>query len=152
MTPERVRQLIEAYGAHPGRWPAAERDAALRLMTEHPGLVAAAREAEALDALLDRADRAAPPAWLTGRIAARLTARRPGAFWREIWPFRAVWQPAAALAASLAIGLWLGAAGLAPAPLARSATDMAQSGTQVEMALALYGLTATVAEDLGDDG
>jgi hypothetical protein len=78
MTLERLREIVEAYGASPARWPQAERLAA-------EGLASSSREAQALvadaarfDALLDMAPAEAPSAALTERLmAARPRAVAP---------------------------------------------------------------------------
>ena len=49
----RLQRLIEAYGADPARWPAAEREAAERLLAASPDLTAAVNEARRLDGALD---------------------------------------------------------------------------------------------------
>jgi len=55
VTLDRVRTLLDAYGADPARWPAAERAAALELLARSPDAracrVAAARLDDALDAV-----------------------------------------------------------------------------------------------------
>ncbi|BBU29156.1 hypothetical protein BTHE68_28900 [Burkholderia sp. THE68] len=88
MTPERFRQLTEAYGASPERWPAGERDAALALV--HAGdaqTLAALAEAHALDGMLDAHAVAAPSPALARRIVASAPAQPARAFWRRprIW-------------------------------------------------------------------
>jgi uncharacterized oligopeptide transporter (OPT) family protein len=88
MTPERFRQLTEAYGASPERWPARERDAALALV--HAGdadALAALADARALDGLLDAHAVAAPSPELVRRIVDSAPARPARAFWRRprIW-------------------------------------------------------------------
>jgi hypothetical protein len=54
MTPKRVREIIEAYGADPVRWPADERDAALAMVGADAGLAALLQESRRLDVLLDQ--------------------------------------------------------------------------------------------------
>ena len=131
MTPTRFADLLDAYGAEPARWPAAERDAALTLLARDAAARRAQAQAASLDALLDRApvapqsaalqarvlaaaptaadrqhspvsppmaNRASPRSWLgaIGHLVARLTPA-PGS-----------WQPAAAMAAALVLGLIVG--------------------------------------------
>jgi len=55
MTIERLREILEAYGAEPRRWPEAERDAALALIGRLPEARALRDGARRLDALLDEA-------------------------------------------------------------------------------------------------
>jgi hypothetical protein len=143
MNRQRLAEIVEAFGASPERWPAAERQAAEALVArsaEARALVAQARE---LDALLDMAPAALPTSELAGRImAARPAASarpvmqqahaamgarrsantgRAGAEpWRvmvrAIWPYGSPAVPAGALAFSVMLGLTLGLA--APSTLA----------------------------------
>ena len=70
MTPERFRAIIEAYGATPQRWPAAERAAAERFARSKPEVEALLlREAE-LDDLLGRYSVRSPGSTLTGAVVA----------------------------------------------------------------------------------
>ncbi|MDZ4380509.1 MAG: hypothetical protein U0942_04130 [Parvibaculum sp.] len=124
MTLERLREIVEAYGASPARWPQAERLAA-------EGLTSSSREAQALvadaarfDALLDMAPAEAPSAALTERLmAARpravapLVPARPQkekGFLRglleAVWPYGSAAFPAGTLAAALVMGVALGSA------------------------------------------
>jgi hypothetical protein len=113
---ERLRQLYAAYGADPARWPRHERllygDAVLLELIESDS---EARLVDRLLALLPTP--VAPPQnprQLLSRAAgpqqraAALHARRPA-----MPKLRQEWPAALALAASLAIGVWLGAAGVA---------------------------------------
>ena len=56
----RLRDILDAYGADPRRWPAAERDAALALLSGSEEARALRDEAAALDTLLDTAQVPAP--------------------------------------------------------------------------------------------
>lgn len=140
---QRLAEIVEAFGASPERWPAAERQAAEALVArsaEARALVAQARE---LDALLDMA----PASVATPELAARIMAARPVASarpvmqpahaamgarrsanvgragvepWRvmvrAVWPYGSPAVPAGALAFSVVLGLTLGLA--APSTLA----------------------------------
>ena len=53
MTPRRLRRLIQAYGGEASRWPAAEREAALRLLAQSDEARTLQREAARLDRQLD---------------------------------------------------------------------------------------------------
>lgn len=70
MTPERLSRILAVYGANPDRWPAAERDAALRLLESDPAALRLMREEQRLDTLLSRHDVPAPHAALVGRALA----------------------------------------------------------------------------------
>ena len=50
---ERLKAIIEAYGAHAAHWPEAEREAALACVEAHPEAVAWLAEARALDDMMD---------------------------------------------------------------------------------------------------
>lgn len=54
MTPTRLADILDAYGADPARWPAAERKAALALLATEPDLARHQAEAATLDAALAR--------------------------------------------------------------------------------------------------
>lgn len=50
---ERLKAIIEAYGAHAARWPEAEREAVLDFLNANPEARAWLAEARALDDMLD---------------------------------------------------------------------------------------------------
>lgn len=116
MNTERLRALIEAYGASPDRWPEAERDTALSALANLSEANEDLRAAAALDALLG-AWRLEPPAErLADRIAARAVAQR-GPIGRRTEGRRAgggltgraaAWFAGAALAAACAAGVLVG--------------------------------------------
>lgn len=104
MTRERFEQILEAHGADPARWPAAER-AAAAAFAERPEAAALLSEAAALDALLDGAETPPPGELLQRRIIkagqAAVDARSAPR-----------WRPAAAgMAASLLLGFSIGFGG-----------------------------------------
>lgn len=99
MTEERFFQILEAYGADPARWPAAERDQAQGFAQTRPELVAVATGEEMmLDDLLDRLDEPTPDTTLLER---RLLARLPR-------PAMPDWMAPSAVAAALLLGVCLG--------------------------------------------
>ncbi|OUL98758.1 hypothetical protein [Variovorax sp. JS1663] len=85
MTPERLRQLADAWGADPRRWPEAERAAALRLLAHDTAARAQLARAVELDQLLDLHAVAAPDTALARRAqdAMRAPPRTPVRWW---WP------------------------------------------------------------------
>lgn len=106
MTPERIRALVEAYGADPRRWPDGEREAA-RGAADAPLLA----EARALDAFLDAAPRPVISAALRDRVIASaadagLKAGRAARFWMD----RLVWATGAGWAAAACAGVIAGVA------------------------------------------
>lgn len=74
MTIDRVLEILEAYGADPARWPAAERAAAQALLAQSPELQQAQADAARLDAILDRMILDDMPPLDTTQIAARIAA------------------------------------------------------------------------------
>jgi len=115
MDPERLNELIDAYGAEPARWPAAERAAAQALLARTPAARARLAEAAALDSRLDSWTGNAPaldPARLAAAASAGpqprpLSRPRPAMRWT---PF--AWQGAAGLAAAALAGFLIGWSGL----------------------------------------
>jgi hypothetical protein len=108
----RFRALLDAYGAEPGRWPAAERASALALLQESEGAEAARNEAAPLDALLDQAPRPSPPRLEATELARRVTAAAQD----TVRPYRirnAVVLRAVGLAAAALVGFVVGATQLA---------------------------------------
>jgi hypothetical protein len=113
----RLAEVLAAYGADPARWPAAERDRLLALVEKEPGLVADAIE---IDRVLARAASPKVPAGAAARLMARAGQKRPSP---SVVPFDRVrprqqpsiwsWGAAAALAASFACGIFLGATNFA---------------------------------------
>ena len=121
---DRFRELLDAYGAEPGRWPANERGAAAALLAQNPEAARLRMHAAAIDAMLDRATLAPPvidaeqliasittepqpvaePKGGTAEIVTLRPVRRPapGAFWLKV----------ASLAAAAAIGFLVGASQL----------------------------------------
>lgn len=109
---DRFRELLDAYGAEPRRWPANERATAEALAAQRPEARELRARAAVIDGLLDRATPLAPPIIdaeaLIGRITAEAQAqvvalrpaRRPsaGAFWLKV----------ASLAAAAMIGFLVG--------------------------------------------
>jgi len=113
MTPARLHAILDAYGADPARWPAAERDAALALLARSAEARRHHDQAARLDAALDAAPVDVPSPALAGRILR--AAPRPGALRLE--RLVAIATP---LAAAAVLVLWL-ARSPAPTPLAPEA-------------------------------
>lgn len=118
MDRQRLDSLLDAYGADPARWPAAERSAAQALLASDPAAQARLAQARLLDRALDVLPPAPAPA---GDLAARIrnAARQPVT---PAIPLPAPantnspWRFTAALAASAVIGLWLGFAAPVASP------------------------------------
>lgn len=137
---EALRRLLEIHGADRTRWPARERLRFAHLLAEDAEASALLAEAEALDRLLDRAPRvgAERQAALADRIvAAAIASGRPGVVpapserraagnvldlgearsrspvlqQRRSSGRKSGWQAAALMAASLVLGVLVGATG-----------------------------------------
>jgi len=111
ITVERVLDLIEAFGAEPGGWPEAERDAASALVAAEPDTFAQAlSEARALDQILLAEAVPEPGEDLAAAILANAPIASPerksvlGALSSALFPRGAKW-PAGAALASLVMGL-----------------------------------------------
>lgn len=113
---ERFKQIMDAYGGNPQRWPQAERQAAQILLDTSATAHQWQQEALMLDALLDNVAVVAPSAELKNRIFVSVQA-----FSREvdIWQWLAqwlwgttwtqhVWRPALALGLPIFFGMGLG--------------------------------------------
>jgi hypothetical protein len=111
MTPERLRQLADTWGADLRRWPEAERAGAQALLAHDAAAQALLRRAAELDALLDAHAVAAPDARLAQAVLAGAPRQdirqRPAGQKAKAWPFPGRW--------------WWSGAGLAGIGLAGSA-------------------------------
>jgi len=139
MTIERLRQILDAFGADPARWPKAERDAALALLARSPQVRRFREEARQLDSLLNEASEAIELRLdATGVVAAIRDAtenvhRLPKSP-RSRFPLTGAWPGFAGLAAAAAAGFIVGWMGLA--------SDYSL-GTQAEAADQVSGFTVT---------
>jgi len=129
MTKGRFGAIVEAYGANPDRWPAAERASAKVFLGKHPDAKKLVAMAGGLDATLDSAPQPKPAdiAFLK-RLATIPHAKQPlgrdpstkttfGEFLRGLFPARSFVPQGIALAGIL--GIWLGvSANLQPEPAA----------------------------------
>lgn len=112
VTEARVAALIEAYGADESRWPADERAAAAAISRGCPKLQALLSQAETVDAFLAELPEPIPSPAL--RVALKeIPEHRALHDWLAVlWPFGAIWRPAAGLAMALVVGIFVG--GLTP--------------------------------------
>lgn len=109
-TLERFTALVEAWGADPARWPAAERPAALALLETSTAARAVVEREKRLDLALDLTPPAAPPPAALARRLAGLAAD-PRSLWTDLLALFGGWRPAAAaLALCIAAGVVLGTA------------------------------------------
>lgn len=93
MEMSRFKRILDAYGADPRRWPAAEREAALAFLAASPEAAGLQRQAETLDLLLDAAPALEPsPALRRAVLAGRKQARRSvwGRAQRQVGQFGAM--------------------------------------------------------------
>lgn len=101
VTIERLRALLDAYGAAPERWPEDERAAAEALVAQSAAARAFREEAAALDRALDTVPSAPPSPLLAARVLATAPRPRPTRAWR-----RAL-LAAVPLAAAAVVTLWI---------------------------------------------
>jgi hypothetical protein len=102
MTLDRLRELLDAYGASPERWPPAERSAAAALLSESNAARGLRDEAARLDALLDLVPARQPSHQLIERALAGAPNDPRQARWRRV---AIVAVPLAAAAAAVVV--WL---------------------------------------------
>jgi hypothetical protein len=114
MTPQRVAELIAAYGAAPEKWPAAERATALAVLDSAPALRAELAQMAALDAALNQWPCPAPQLDAVALAAHVSAAPRPRTAPRR--PFFGLswfgWPNATGLAAAALAGFIVGWSGL----------------------------------------
>lgn len=139
MTPERFRQIVEAYGATPQRWPEGERTAAEAFARTNPETQAMLAREASLDSMLG-AYRVAPAgSALVGAVIASSRRRRPRLSWM------AIGQGFGIVGAGLA-GVITGAflmTAYAPPPSSFAEDDDQPILTSFDVGVSMY--------DLGDD-
>jgi hypothetical protein len=114
---DRFRELLDAYGAEPRRWPANERAMAEALFAQNPRARDLRAKAATIDALLDRTAPLAPPIIDAEILIGQITAMPQS----QVVAFRPAQRPAAgnfwlkvgSLAAAAVIGFLLGVTQLA---------------------------------------
>lgn len=158
----RLRAVVAAYGAHPDRWPAAERDALRALLATSTDAQAVVAAEIPLDCALARLDPPAPSEALTARLTRwplprAADAPRRGAGIRSVMPVAA----AAAAAVAVAIGwlAWTAPPDDGPPPtMAAPAGDIAEvePADQIEIAIVdeamtPIGVAAAQPGDLAED-
>ena len=123
---DRLQEVLAAYGADSARWPESDRELAPLLAAAHPDLSVSLKDASSLDSALAHASRPVAPSAAADRLVARIeeeaVAEAPG----NVVTFarHGATPPAAprsalsgrlavatSLAASLALGIYLGATG-----------------------------------------
>ena len=108
MDTERIRELLDAYGADERRWPAEDRAAHGRIATEEAAWLA---EARALDDAL--ASYEVPPLDLAQRVLDALPVPLLDRVLTWLVPHEArhLWRPALAAALPMVLGIAIGIAG-----------------------------------------
>jgi len=109
MSEARFRELADAFGSDPSKWPELERPMALQLLEAHPALRAVLDEAAVLDFELD-AMMAVPELTIVpspAEVRAPASRNLKGLL-NTLWPFGGLWQPAAGLVAASAAGFIIG--------------------------------------------
>jgi len=111
---ERFATLVDAYGGHPARWDARERDAALALLAQSAEAQRLQQAALEVDAQLDLVSDPQIAPFLAQRIVNNLPSPIEDSWqWLVQWIWGDnTWQhllrPALALGLPLVFGLWLG--------------------------------------------
>lgn len=123
LTMERLVEMLDAYGAAPERWPAAERAAAEALIARSEEARAHQRRAAELDRLLDALPTVAPSAGLRERVLAAAPKRRPAA---RAW--RRALTVAVPLAAAASLVLWFAARERSSSPAVQVASRAPSGG------------------------
>ena len=122
---QRIRALLEAYGADIARWPA-------DLRGQFPDIAVQGELREVmlseqrLDALLGALGEVEIPPGYAGRLLRRFEQNAQHGSWvlrarDAIWPGAAWWKPAVALSLSLVFGIWAGS--VAPETFFASGND-----------------------------
>lgn len=122
---DRLRTVLEAYGAAPERWPGPERAALLALLERSADARRLQAEAAALDRWLDsQPEPDASPDLLAAVLGA---ADRPNGprLLSVLWPFGPVWQPACALVFVALLGIGTGQE-LSPTVSSAQGTDFTE--------------------------
>jgi hypothetical protein len=109
ITLDRLKVLLDAYGADPGRWPDEQSDAARELLSHSAEARLYVQQASVLDTLLDTAPLTAPPGLDPAALAARIM-RIPARVTAvaTAWRFSFGWPNFATLAAAAVFGLMIG--------------------------------------------
>lgn len=118
---DRLQAVLAAYGADPARWPQSDRELAPLLTATHPDVAASLEDARSLDSALAHASRPVVPMAAADRLVANAAEARVNvvAFARHGKERPAAPRTAqssrlaiaTSLAASLALGIYLGATG-----------------------------------------
>ncbi len=136
MNEDRLKRLIEAYGAAPARWPLEERAAAERYLADHPRDLAGLESERALDQALD----AWAPQLATAALRERILAAAPTA--RRGWApasWAGLWLSGAGLAAACAAGAIVGATMIAPSVAGAFPSDRSEASSLLSDGLSLFG-------------
>jgi hypothetical protein len=109
ITFDRLKTLLDAYGADPGRWPDEQREAARQLLAGSAEARAYVQQAAVLDTLLDAAPLTVSPGLDPAALAARIM-RMPARVTAAAtsWRFSFGWPNFATLAAAAVFGLVIG--------------------------------------------
>lgn len=144
MSLERLAVIVDAYGAEPRRWPAAEREAALALVAGNTAAEALLAEARMLDASLDALP--LPAAATVARRRAAMPAPALPSRWQEFLGLLGGWKLAVpAMAMALVAGLDVGMRASRSDWAAPVATDVATASSNP---LAVPGFAEALILDL----
>lgn len=135
MSEARFRELTDAFGSDPSKWPERERATAFQLLENKPALRAVLDEVSALDfelgAMMATPEIAIAPSPAEVRAPASLNLQ---GLLNAFWPFGGLWQPAAGLIAASAAGFIIGMT-FTDLPAETSSTAVNDQVTIIERAL-----------------
>ena len=106
---ERFKEIVETYGAREEAWPADDLPMMQRLLDTSDVARSLLRQEAKIDLLLQQESRVPPAsAALLGRVLTSAEEINQGSFLKSLWPFGALWQPAAGMVMAACIGIFLG--------------------------------------------
>lgn len=110
ITPERVQQVLMAYGTKPQSWPEQERSQVEHFLANNPAVAPIYQAESQLDALLAQGANPKPSPALYASILAAVEPKqhRKTIDPVNLWPFGPFWRPVGVLACSALLGLVLG--------------------------------------------
>lgn len=149
MNLERFAVIVDAYGADPRRWPAAERDAAQAFATTDARASVLLAEALALDAGLDALPIPEPASAALRRAAMPLPITARSSRWQELLALLGGWRLALpAMAVALIMGINVGSHADLGNWTANAATRTETASTTSSNTLAAPGFAESLMLDL----
>ncbi len=149
MSLERFAVIVDAYGADPRRWPAAERDAAQAFAAADAQAAVLLAEALALDAGLDALPIPEPASAALRRAAMPLPVTARSSRWQELLALLGGWRLALpAMAVALIVGINVGSRANLGSWTADAATRTETASASGSNTLAAPGFAESLMLDL----